>query len=1000
MPDFRLSGAVRITVGSGVSSFNASPAYTNATITFTGPSTGTVGVAANFTASLPSAVPGLVITTSDGLAGGTFSAVTQTNATTYTFTYTPANAGAKSISISSSPALVVNPASIAFTANAATPGTNQSFILTGPRTGVRQVATTFTVTPGAPLSGPGTVTIAAPNMVTGLLGAIVSPSTLSFAAGATAAQSFTVTPQETFGTVVLTMSNTLGLPNINSPVDYSANIEPLPAILNAVTWNKYAMALQSTDPTKSPWGRSGQKHMRWALRTGHQNSDNCWYELGGDYTGYAGGSQLLWRVTPTLPMTFQTLNQDQFSSPPNTLPGLQDEMPWIYDSTRDRFLVYPNPRWANIDQHFHLMLYYPATNTWEDKGAGVGNVPQYDINGHQYPITDAGITKVGWYDPVTDKFIIPWSDLTLIRLDAETLAMEWPNERYSFLQIPANAKYANFWWNAPCATFDRTRRRIVAPMYPHELNTNHGKFAWFDIDKRTFGFVPSSNRMFSTSNPIYPQFTRMVHDPRSDQYVIFGSLKILSQIYYNWELGNTITALPASGGEFVELVPTGLRPTPQLDQVIEYDPNIETVFVMPGTDSPAPDYSLPDMYTLTNIRPAWRNAMAANTWVEVPATNTFDSINPKFDPAINPTYGVNANHPAPWDSSAGGGFHSIFTSWSSSAYDDQRHMMYVYCAGGHDDYGGNERLQVNLGADAPVHSFTGGQGGWPTGAIGNLVPGNSLLNDGLQSTGTYIDGRPRSGHTYDSVQFVPGYGVVLVMVGAPYRGGGASIMKAFRIDTTTGATTFLTQWQAWYESGPVSICTAYDGTRHCIWILPQNVTGLRKLDLATGTVSGPFGIQDNHCTGNPMLFYMQEDDSLIVYSRAGGGYTAGVQGMAHCKLSNYAWTTLTYTGSFPAGLDPIARQEGEGQVSHTWDHRRRRFVLWDYGLSDRRQLGTLTPGATLTAPWTAGSLTMGGATPPVPGPRGMFRRLSYSASLDGVFVLATTASKPYFCAFS
>lgn len=98
-------------------------------VTLTGPTSGTVGVAsANFTVGASDTLAGsVVVTPSDGGAGGTFTPATVTisaGAPTATFTYAAASIGAKTISVTNDGGLT-NPASITYTA--AAPAVNNAY---------------------------------------------------------------------------------------------------------------------------------------------------------------------------------------------------------------------------------------------------------------------------------------------------------------------------------------------------------------------------------------------------------------------------------------------------------------------------------------------------------------------------------------------------------------------------------------------------------------------------------------------------------------------------------------------------------------------------------------------------------------------------------------------------------------------------------------------------------------------------------------------------------
>ncbi len=105
-----------------------------------------------------------------------------------------------------------------------------AFSMTGSANGTTNVASTITVTPvGGPLANAATVTLA----ITG--GGTLSTTTLSFASGATAGQSVTIT-RTADGTSTVTMTNTLGLTN-PAPFAFTSG-----APVTAGAWQRLSVA--------------------------------------------------------------------------------------------------------------------------------------------------------------------------------------------------------------------------------------------------------------------------------------------------------------------------------------------------------------------------------------------------------------------------------------------------------------------------------------------------------------------------------------------------------------------------------------------------------------------------------------------------------------------------------------------------------------------------------------------------------------------------------------
>lgn len=188
---------------------------TAANITISGPSTGGVGTASsNFTIGADGILTSSVIVTpSDGGAGGSFSPTTVTISSgtpTGTFTYTASSSGAKSISVTNNGSLG-NPAAFTYTASSATAVT-----LSGPSSGTTGVASTaFTVGANGTISGTVTVT---PSDGGG--GGAFSPTSVAISS-ATPTATFTYTAA-TAGAKTISVTNNGSLSN-PSNITYTAN---------------------------------------------------------------------------------------------------------------------------------------------------------------------------------------------------------------------------------------------------------------------------------------------------------------------------------------------------------------------------------------------------------------------------------------------------------------------------------------------------------------------------------------------------------------------------------------------------------------------------------------------------------------------------------------------------------------------------------------------------------------------------------------------------------
>lgn len=106
------------------------------------------------------------------------------------------------------------------------------------------------------------------------------------------------------------------------------------------------------------------------------------------------------------------------------------------------------------------------------------------------------------------------------------------------------------------------------------------------------------------------------------------------------------------------------------------------------------------------------------------------------------------------------------TAWSSAALDPQTNRLFVW-GGGHADYAGNE-----------VYAFDLGTLQWTR--LTEPSPPDTERSD------TYADGAPRSRHTYNYIEFVPGLGKLLSFGGASlYPRGGETTRSIAEFDPNT-----------------------------------------------------------------------------------------------------------------------------------------------------------------------------------------------------------------------
>ena len=374
--------------------------------------------------------------------------------------------------------------------------------------------------------------------------------------------------------------------------------------------------------------------------------------------------------------------------------------------------------------------------------------------------------------------------------------------------------------------------------------------------------------------------------------------------------------------------------------------------------------------------PAWRTSMTALTWTQVGDAMT--TVDPEDDPLVNPNYPGNA----PWRNSSGGGdILRIYSSWCGAAYDPILKRLRVH-GGGHDDYAGNELYSLHINTDAPYWTLDIK----PTGAIGNT----GTLDDGLESSGKYFDGRPRSSHTYGNLVDVDGEFWV-AMNGSGFRSGnGATI--TFRFDDTA---------QDWVEvttgfapglgAGTGSCC--FDPTRRRLYYWPGGNTNLVWLNVDT-LAQGDAGFSVN-ANGESTCIYIPGRDIIVAlhrsYSGRFGVYDFGRTAGSFAFQPGATGTSPTWAGY--AGASTF-------YPNGVWVPSLGAIAVWHSGTS----IHLLTPpaaGTETTAAWAWSELIAdpsNAVTPSNPQTNGTYGRFFHDEDLNVLGVVNAANQAPYFFA--
>lgn len=164
---------------------------------------------------------------------------------------------------------------------------------------------------------------------------------------------------------------------------------------------------------------------------------------------------------------------------------------------------------------------------------------------------------------------------------------------------------------------------------------------------------------------------------------------------------------------------------------------------------------------------------------------------------------------------------AVVAAWSGGAFDTKRHRMIVW-GGGHADYSGNE-----------IYAFSVNSLKWQ-----RLTDPSRNVGGDIKS-GLYPDGRPRSAHSYNSLQFLPDIDRFAAFgLNATYRTSGSS-HKLFTFNFNT------LKWS--HNRAPLpprasgyDHLTAYDSKTGEVWVHGTEDGAFYSYDPATNEWSGPY----------------------------------------------------------------------------------------------------------------------------------------------------------------
>lgn len=374
--------------------------------------------------------------------------------------------------------------------------------------------------------------------------------------------------------------------------------------------------------------------------------------------------------------------------------------------------------------------------------------------------------------------------------------------------------------------------------------------------------------------------------------------------------------------------------------------------------------------------PSWIANQSVNTWGIVPMGNTIASIDAQSDPALNPNYPAQA----PWRGT--NGISSICAAWCGWHADTVRNKLRSLLNGGHQNYGGNEDIEVDLNLDVPLYVLKRP----PSGSKSAAFPSGFVTNDGQEASGVYADGLPRSTHSYNKNLFVPDLGLVVAVQGNCYYSAATGTSKSIVINPDTGAIDYFGgSWPpSTANSSGVGAC--YDSTRRCIWTKGAGTGRFfkRQIDDFANQPWVSVGSSSIDGSSENGMEYSPEDD-VILLIRVNKVYAV--------NPSNGAWFDIT---SSINGALVGATFHGKMQPRYIGG---RRFAVWD-NTSNTTQINILSWSGDpyVGSNWAVSQLPVAPSNTVTPTARtqeGTFGKFAYFHKL-GIFTLINETNQPLY----
>lgn len=330
--------------------------------------------------------------------------------------------------------------------------------------------------------------------------------------------------------------------------------------------------------------------------------------------------------------------------------------------------------------------------------------------------------------------------------------------------------------------------------------------------------------------------------------------------------------------------------------------------------------------------PAWLTLLAATPRRWARLGNGIKSIDPRWNPAVNPLYDASGLTKPPWGMSTWG-IEGIF-AYSGASMDPDGTTLYAW-GGGHGDSADNGVYALDLHTDVPTWRCDR----WTAGSIGNWDGVNALGFDGLDSIqDTYYNGEPRSSHTYNGPTCAEGK--MWTSQGYKAGAGGVGGQTLFWYDLTTKV------WDSTPMPASGILCQdmCYIPPRRTIMTVGKGNLQMAIYHIATNTWTQTDAYTNT--SNKTRLVYIPTLDVLVGISAVvGNGFF----------VHDFGRTANGGNELRPALVGGGALFDGKVDLCNgNWVPSLGCIVGWSYGAD----FWTLTPPASgvITDPWTKGTL--------------------------------------------